>query len=563
MLRSTAAALVMFATVGGWPLVAADESAPRNAIASQHSATGRREMVVAENDIAAQAGLEILRHGGNAIDAAAAVSLVLGLTNAGSCGIGGGGFMLIYIARTRQLYALDYRERAPMAATATMYFRNGQPNEELARHGALAIAVPGEIAGLDVALRRFGTMKFSAIAAPAIRLARNGALLSPHLAHEVSSTAAEIGRDPGFRKIYFDASGAPLKAGALIRNPDLANLIERLGDKPIRNFYGGPIAEQIAGFINAHGGLMTARDLAEYKPIWRQPIHLDYHGYDVWTMPPPSSGGVVLEMLGMLGSEPLAGLGVDSPPELARLIEVMRQGFVDRDQYADPAFVNVPIAHLLSPSYLAEARERALHHAPPAPIAAAHDHGTSNFAVVDREGNVVDVTTTINTVFGSELMVPALGLILNNEMDDFATAPGIPNAFHLVGAKGNEIAPGKRPLSSMSPVIVLRQGHPVLVDGGSGGPTIITGVLQATLDALDFHLDPATAVGNPRIHHQAQPATVFVEAAMPQPTTRALAQMGYPLKTVPELGAVNQISIAPGKLRGAYDPRKGGGAAGD
>ena len=243
----------------------------------------------------------------------------------------------------------------------------------------------------------------------------------------------------------------------------------------------------------------------------------------------------------------------------------MRQGFLDRAQYADPAFVKVPIAELLSPQHLAEARERAFHQkknsVPDAP--SAHDHGTSNFCVVDRFGNVVDVTTTINTVFGAEITVPSLGLVLNDEMDDFSVAPGVPNAFHLIGEKSNAIAPGKRPLSSMSPTIALKSGHPVLVTGGSGGPTIITGVAQISLNVLDFRMTPEQAVSAPRIHEQAQPPTVFAEQILPAATLSELKQMGYPLKTVRELGAVNAITIAPGDLRGAFDPRKGGGVAGE
>jgi gamma-glutamyltranspeptidase/glutathione hydrolase len=521
------------------------------------------EMVVAESEPAARAGLEILHHGGNAIDAAVATSLALGVTNAGSCGIGGGGFMLIYLAGTGKLYALDYREVAPKAATAGMYFRNGKPNEDLARTGALAVAVPGEIAGLDAALKRFGTKKFSEDAAPAIKLARDGFPLSPHMANEVAMTAPLFSADAAFRTVYFTNDGQPQSAGATIYNRDLAAMIQRLGNEPAANFYRGPIANTIAAYIKERGGIVTADDFAAYQTVWRDPIHLAYRNYDVYTMPPPSSGGVVLEILGMLSSEDFAGLGVDSPPFLARLIEVMRQGFIDRAQYADPAFVDVPIADLLSARHIAQARDRAFHHSGVPAIAAAHDHGTSNFAIVDKAGNVVDVTTTVNTVFGAKLMVPSLGLILNNEMDDFAVAPGVPNAFKIVGEKNNEVAPGKRPLSSMSPVIALKNGRPALVDGGSGGPTIISGVTQVTLDVLDFRLNPGAALAASRIHEQAQPDLVFVEGSMPVKTMSELTAMGYHLKVVPELGAVNAIRIEPGVLRGAFDQRKGGGAVGD
>ena len=541
-------------------------AAPTFLIAARIPAGGAQaasEMVVAESEQAAKAGLDVMRRGGNAVDAAVAASLVLGVTNSGSCGLGGGGFMLIYWAKTHKVYALDYRERAPMAATSKMYIRDGKPDEELARSGPLAVAVPGEAAGLDAALKRFGTMKFSQLAAPAIKLARDGFPLSPHMASEVVFTASKISPEPGFRSIFFNDAGVPIKAGATVRNPKLAAMMQHLGDDPARNFYHGEIANQIAEYMKQHGGLVTARDLAEYQPAWREPIHLPYRGYDVYTMPPPSSAGVMLEILGMLDSGPISGLGVDSPPYLARLIEVMRQGFVDRAEYADPAYVKVPIARLLSPEHIAHIRALALHHAPIPAVARAHDHGTSNFCAVDRHGNVVETTTTVNTIFGAKIMVAPLGLILNDEMDDFTAAPGVPNVFRLVQSRANEIAPGKRPESSMSPTIVFRNGRPVMAVGASGGPTIITGVAQVTLDILDFHLTPDRAVAMPRVHDQGKPPVVFVEAAMPPKTVSALAQMGFKLKQVPELGATSAMTIAPGDLRGAFDPRKGGGVAGD
>jgi gamma-glutamyltranspeptidase/glutathione hydrolase len=315
--------------------------------------------------------------------------------------------------------------------------------------------------------------------------------------------------------------------------------------------------------MKQRGGLLTMTDLAEYRPVWRTPISAGYHGYQIYTMPPPSSGGIVLEILEMMEAEAPGEVAIDSPPYLARLIPLMRQGFIDRADYADPAYVKVPLAHLLSARHIAEARAIALHH-PGAPgITVAHDHGTSNFCVVDRAGNVVVVTTTINTIFGAKMMVPDQGLILNNEMDDFTVAPGVPNAFKLVQAKVNEVAPGKRPLSSMSPVIALKDGRPVLAAGASGGPTIISGVVQVVLNELDFHLDPERAVAEPRVHDQAAPDLVLFESNLPPQTNAALAQMGYRLKSVPELGAVSTIEIAPDKLSGAFDQRKGGGVAGD
>ena len=552
--RAAAVALALFLATPSYAAAAAAGT----------SAVGAHGMVVSESEDAARAGVEILKLGGNAVDAAVATALAVGVTNPASCGIGGGGFMLIYMAKAHAFYALDYRETAPLQARPDMYMRNGKPDEDLARDGILAVAVPGEIAGIEAALKRFGTMKFQQIAAPAEKLAGDGFAATPHLAKEIAAVAPKLRSDPGLSQVFLKPDGSAPNAGDKIVAKNLAATLKTLGDDPAANFYHGEIATALVAFMKEHGGLMSAADLAEYRPDWRNPIRRRYEGYEIYAMPPPSSGGVVLEMLGALDSGNLAGLGVNSPPYLARLIEVMRQGFIDRELYADPAFVRLDIQKLLSDTNIQQLRERALHpkSAPSPPSAPAHDHGTSNLLVADKDGNVVALTTTINTVFGAKMSVPALGIILNDEMDDFAVAPGVPNAYRLEGERANEVRPGKRPLSSMTPIIVAKSGSPVMTTGGSGGPTIVSGVLQVALDILAFHLDAASAVAEPRIHEQAAPDVVVVEEAMPAPTRSALEQMGYRLKVVPALGAVGAITIAPGSLRGAADPRKGGGAAG-
>ncbi len=530
---------------------------------SETSAVGVHGMVVSESADAARAGVEILKQGGNAVDAAVATALAVGVTNPASCGIGGGGFMLIYMAKTHAFYALDYRETAPLQSRPDMYMRNGKPDEDLARDGILGVGVPGEIAGIDAALRRLGTMKFQQIAAPAEKLAGDGYVASPHLAKEIGMLAPKLKSDPGLSEVFLKPDGSAPNAGDTIVAKNLAATLKSLGDDPVANFYHGQVANALVAYMQAHGGLISAADLANYRPDWRDPIHHRYADYDVYAMPPPSSGGVVLEMLGALDSGHLAGLGVNSPPYLARLIEVLRQGFIDREQYADPSFVGIQIPNLLSDTHILELRERALHpKSSTPPPAAAHDHGTTNLLVADKDGNVVALTTTINTVFGAKISVPALGIILNDEMDDFAVAPGVPNAYHLEGELANQIRAGKRPLSSMTPIIVTKKGKPVMTTGGSGGPTIVSGVLQVALNILAFHLDAASAVAEPRIHEQAAPDVVIVEEAMPAATRTALEQMGYKLKVVPELGAVGAITIEPANLRGAADPRKGGGAVG-
>ena len=300
-------------------------AAPARAVPSDTAAVAQHGMVVAETAEASAAGVEILRHGGNAIDAACAAALATGVTHAASCGIGGGGFMLFYLASTGKFYALDYRERAPLKATATMFIRDGHPDESLARSGALAIAVPGEIAGIEAALRRYGTMTFQQVAAPAVRLAQNGFALSPHLAREIGSMTDSLKRDPGLAAVFLKPDGTAPKPGDLIFNKNLAATLERLGNQPSEIFYHGPIAEELVRFIQGHGGIITSEDFADYQPVWREPLHRAYQGYEVYVMPPPSSGGVLLEMLGMLETGHLGGLGVNSSPYLARLIEVMRK----------------------------------------------------------------------------------------------------------------------------------------------------------------------------------------------------------------------------------------------
>lgn len=554
-LRTTAPAMVLWQSLLAIFLVIAAIPA--------RAEQARKAMIVSESALASEAGLAILKQGGNAIDAATATALAAGVTNPASCGIGGGGFMLIYIAKEGKFYALDYRETAPHAASADMFYRDGHPNEELAKVGPLAVAVPGEIAGIDAALKRFGTMKFQQVAAPAIKLARDGFPISEHLASEIKSNASMLAMDEGLKEVFLKQDGSAPAAGEKIYEKKLADTIERLGNTPVAKFYDGPVGKEFISSLQDHGGIITADDLTDYQPIWRDPLHRTYHGMVVYAMPPPSSGGVVLEMLGMLEPGHLPGLGINSPPYLARLIEVMRQGFIDRSLYGDPVYVHVPLDVLLSPTHINEARERALHQKSAAAMAAeAHDHGTSNLCVVDEAGNVVALTTTINTVFGARMTAAKLGIILNDEMDDFSVSPGVPNAYKLVGTDANSIAPGKRPLSSMTPIIVMKQDKPVLTAGGSGGPTIISGVLQVALGVLDFHSSVEEAVANPRLHDQATPDVVLIEEKMPQTARDALEQMHYRLRVIPALGAVNAITIAPGNLHGSFDPRKGGGVSG-
>ncbi len=529
-------------------------------------------MVATEHRLASQAGVEILRRGGNAVDAAVAAAFAVCVVNPSSCGIGGGGFMLVYLSRERRVVALDYRETAPAAATTDMFVRDGQPVPELSRRGGLAVAVPGEVAGLSALLRRHGRLPLPTVLEPAIRYARDGFPIEAHLAGEIARLADAIRREPGLARNFLRADGAPREVGDVLRQPELARTLQRIAAGGASAFYGGEVAAAVAGAVQAAGGVLTEGDLRGYRPRWRQPLRLKYHGYDVITFPPPSSGGgAVLEVLGMLQHDDLRHL---DPGAYAHLLaEAMKHAFADRaEYYGDPDFTQVPLPRLLAPSNLAILRRR-IRPAATLPrsaygsgtehrAAAVPDAGTSHLSVMDEDGNAVACTTTINTAFGALLVAGETGIILNNEMDDFVAQPGKPNAYGLVGGAANAVAPRKRPLSSMSPTIVTTRGRPVLAVGGSGGPFIISGTLQVLLNVLEFGLDGRAAVAAPRLHDQWMPPVLAVERDLAASTRNALAAYGHNVKEVPSMGAVQIVRRHAGVLEGASDPRKGGEALG-
>jgi len=538
------------------------------------AAWGANGMVAADHRLASQAGVEMLQRGGNAVDAAVASAFAVGVVNPSSCGLGGGGFMLIYLARHHRTVALDYREVAPAAATPDMFVRDGRAVPELSQFGGLAVAVPGEVAGLSLVLRRFGTLPLATTLEPAIRYARDGFVIEPHLATEIARNQNAFRADPHLARTFLRANGSPLDAGDTLRRPELAHTLERLAHDGPEPFYRGDIATVIAASTQRSGGILTERDLATYRPRWRRPLVGQWHHDAIHTMPPPSSGGgVLLEVLGMLRHDDLPALGQESATYLHLLAEAMGHGFADRARfYGDPDQVRVPLGFLLSPPNTAALRRRisAAHTGAPdtygsevgAAARAATDHGTSHLSVMDAHGNAVACTTTINTSFGSRVVAGDTGIILNNEMDDFSAHPGAPNAFGLVGATANAIAPGKRPLSSMSPTIVIRRDVPTLALGGSGGPLIITGTLQVLLNVLAFDFDASTAVDAPRIHNQWTPPVLAVEPALPAGARAALARVGHAVKEVPAMGAIQAVRRTAGVFEGASDPRKGGEAAG-
>ena len=521
--------------------------------------------VATEHPLAAAAGAEMLRTGGTVVDAAVAAAAAVCVVHASSCGLGGGGFALVHRDDGRDL-ALDYREEAPAAATPERFLTGGRPDEALARSGGLAVGVPGEAAGLVTLHRRFGRLPLARVLAPAIRLAGDGFLLAeaPHLRREIERSVDLLRADPGLRAVFLGADGAPPPADFRVRQPDLAATLERLGRRGAAALARGSAAAAIAGAVRERGGVLARADLAGYRPAWRRPLAGTFHGHRVVTFPPPGSGGVLLEMLGILARDDLAALGAGSATLLHLLAGGMAQGFADRARwYGDPAFGPVPVAALLAPPRLGRLRAGLSAVRVVEPRAElASEHGTAHVSVVDAAGNAAAITTTINTAFGAGIMVPGTGIILNNEMDDFALAPGVPNAFGLVGAAANALAPRKRPQSSMSPTVVLAGRRPALVAGGSGGPTIISGILQVLLGVVAFGRPLEAAVAAPRIHDQAVPPVLAVEPGVAPEVRAVLERLGHRVIEMPAIGAVAAAGLMPaGEPAAAGDPRKDGGAA--
>lgn len=526
-------------------------------------AEGRLGAVAAEHQRAADIGLAILERGGNAVDAAIATAYAVCLLNASSCGIGGGGFMLVS-EPNGTVSALDYRETAPALAHRDLYRRNGEVLPELSRRGGLAVAVPGEVAGLESARERFGRLPRAVVMAPAIALARDGFPLGAHLAKEIAQNLTALRAAPALATLFLDAAGNAPPEGTVIRMPALAATLEKIAAEGAKGFYQGAVAAELGFAIRNAGGIVSSADLDGYRPHWRHPLRGTYRDLEIFTMPPPSSGGVLLEMLNVLEGDDLATLGAGTPDYLHLLAEAMGHGFSDRARwYGDPEFTKVPIDRLTSPAYGQELRARIRPDAtlPPGRYGTAPDSGTTHLSVIDADGMAVSCTTTINTAFGAMLMGGTTGVLLNNEMDDFAAAPNVPNVFGLIGGDANAIAPGKRPLSSMTPVILHSAGRPRIVAGASGGPLIISATLQTILNIVDFGLDPAAAIAAPRIHDQWAPPSLITETDLAPDVAADLTARGHTIRRFPFAGSVSAVVARDGSLIAASDQRKNGGAA--
>jgi len=520
-------------------------------------------LVVADSEYATQAGMEILKRGGNAVDAAIATAFALSVVDQASSGLGGGGFMIFYRAKDRKSFALDFRETAPQASRRERYMKDGKPAPSLSLTGALAVAVPGEVAGLAEARRRFGTMPMTALVAPAVKLAADGFPVDATLRVAIERQQANMKRFADLRRIYMPKGEVP-KEREIIRQAELATTLKAIAQEGAAVFYHGWIGRAIVETIQKEGGVMTLDDLKNYKPVWREPLVGSYRGRTVVTMPPPSSGGVaLLTMLNILEGRYLGQMQHNSADYLHLITESMKHAFADRAQFlGDPDFVHVPVRKLTSKDYAAWIRGRILADKTRPTNFYGYYHynaekgGTTHFSVIDRFGNAVAVTQSVNTRFGSKLLVSKGGIVLNNEMDDFAIHGNTANIYGLVGNAANSLQPGKRPLSSMSPTIILSESGPELVVGAAGGPRIISATLQTILNFLDFRMPVKAAVQAPRIHHQWLPDRLNVEAKLGADQKKLLEQRGHVLREQNALGVVQAIARQNGNVSGIADPRK-------
>lgn len=558
--------------------IVADRAVERSVLdrAFPYPDRAKQGMVASAHPLASEAGLLVLKQGGNAIDAAVATTLAISVVEPASAGLGGGGFLLVRLGKTGEIKALDFRERAPLAATPKMYLdAQGKVRPKASTDGYLAVGVPGTVAGLYDVQHRYGKLPWKTVVAPAIQLAAKGFPVSWRLADAIAQQKT-LQQNPAARKI-FTRNGMPLQPGDQLVQADLAKTLTSIANEP-QSFYTGKLAEAIARDMSANQGLITLADLKRYHPIWRDPVCGNFRAARICSMPPPSSGGVhLLEILNILGDTDFKAMGWHSPDALHLMIEAMRIAYADRAVYlGDPDFVKVPVAALISPAYAKLRRQEIdpqkarsasqVQAADPETLKrlGKESNDTSHLSVVDNAGNAVSLTFTINLGFGAGVVVPGTGIILNNEMDDFAIAPGVPNAFGLVGGDANAIAPGKTPLSSMTPTIVTEKGQLRLVAGSPGGSTIITTVLQVVLNVLVYDMNARQAVAAPRLHQQWLPDKLVVERqGFDRLTLDDLSRRGNQIEERSSWGNADAIVRSPdGTLEGAADPRGEGAAYG-
>ena len=532
-----------------------------------NSVTATQGMVSTSHTLATEVALQVLKDGGNAVDAAVTAGFALAVTQPRSGNIGGGGFMLIAPGDGAAPEAIDYRETAPAAATEDLFLdEDGKVDQNRSRFTHKAAGVPGTVAGLALALERHGSISLKQALAPAIKLASDGFVVPRRFSEGLEQARDRMTRWPATLETFYKEDGSAWQPGERFRQPELAATLQRIADQGTDGFYKGETARLIAEEMARHDGLITEADLAGYKPAVRTPVHGTYRGYDIYSMSPPSSGGVhIVQILNILEGFPIAEFGHNSASAIHHMAEAMKLAYADRTQYlGDTDFVDVPVAGLISKGYAEELRgtiradkTRPASEIKPGQPAAYESPETTHFSVVDRWGNAVSNTYTINFSYGSGITVAGAGFLLNNEMDDFSAKPGVPNAYGLIGGAANKIEPGKRMLSSMSPTVVRKDGRNFLVTGSPGGSRIITTTLQVIMNVIDHGMNIQSAVSVPRIHHQWLPDQIRIEQGISADTVKLLESKGHTVVTDSAMGAIQSIMIGEdGTLYGGADPRR-------
>lgn len=527
-------------------------------------------MVASQEALASKIGVDILKQGGNAIDAAVAVGYALAVTLPRAGNIGGGGFMLVYLADEKKTIAIDYRETAPSASHREMFLdQEGNAVASLSRFHGKAVGVPGTVMGLNHALKQYGTMPLEKVIKPAIQLAENGIPVTFSLHSSLKGMQKRLSADPASADIFYP-KGEPLQASSVWRQPALAATLKTISKKGDRGFYKGPIAENLVATVQRNGGIMSLDDLANYQVKIRKPVKGRYQGFDIVSMSPPSSGGVhIIQMLNMLENAPLREYQHNSADAIHVMAESMKRAYADRSVYlGDPDYVSVPVDQLTSKAYAKSLFAKIdMSKATPSKAISAGDlndvesNETTHFSVVDRWGNAVSNTYTLNFSYGAGITVPEHGFLLNNEMDDFSVKPGTPNGYGLIGGEANAVGSNKRPLSSMSPTFVLDDDGIVLVTGSPGGSRIITTTLQIILNVLSHDMNIAEASQASRVHHQWLPDELRIERGVSKDTVSILRARGHHVVEKSSMGSTQSILRTDAGLFGASDPRRGGAAA--
>lgn len=532
-----------------------------------HPVWSKSGMVSSQEALASEVGLKILKNGGNAVDAAVAVGFTLAVTLPRAGNLGGGGFMMVHLADSNKTIAIDYRETAP-AKTHQDVFLDQQGNvvTKLSRSHGLAVGVPGTVKGLELALKEYGTMTLNQVIEPAIALAKNGIIVTPSLANSLKNLKQRISQWPSSEAIFYKKDNQDYQPGERLRQTDLAHSLKQIALLGSKGFYEGEIAKKIIDAIQAAGGVMTLEDLHNYNAILRKPVWGEYRGYQIASMPPPSSGGVhIIQMLNMLEKYPMKEMGHNSAETIHLMAEVMKRAYADRSKYlGDPDFVKVPLKGLIDKSYAKDLSKQINDKATPSELVTPgkplpyESNETTHYSVVDKWGNAVSNTYTLNFSYGSGLVAKGTGILLNNEMDDFSAKAGVPNAYGMIGGDANSVEAGKRPLSSMSPTLVFKNKKPYLVTGSPGGSRIITTTLQMILNVIDHDMNIAEATVGSRIHHQWFPDEIRVEKNLNKDTVELLKQKGHKVIRKSSMGSTQSIMLNDKGLWGYSDLRRSG-----